>query len=167
MPSWNVKLGIRESVVRIEEILNRKPDFIVVRLSNGKQQKLCDANFPEWREIEEGRKIELTIQEAVTRAKALPVEFEKRVQEFLNDLQKRISGLFFMWVCEYCKTMGYVTYEEGDNIQGIAERIVAGHKEKAKPDCNKAKIQITRIRIYDHRGLPQKDSALIISLVTK
>lgn len=158
MPSWNVKLGTRKQVVKVNKIINKKSDFVVVQLSNGKQQKLSDSNFPEWRQVKEGRKIELIIQESVVGARIRPEEFQERVQELLNDLQKRVAGLFFMWVCEHCKIMGYVTYDDGEESRGIAERIAAAHKKEVKPGCDK-----TKLKIYDHRGIPQRDSTLIMS----
>ena len=159
MPSWNVKLlEARRQVLKIDKIINEKPDFVIVQLSNGKQQKLCDSNFPEWRKVKEGRKIELIIQESVIAAKLLLGDFKKKVQESLNDLQKRIGGLFFMWVCEYCETAGHITYDDGDEPQGIAERIDAAHKKEAMTGCDK-----TKLTIYDHRGMPQKNSSLIMS----
>ena len=158
MPSWNVKLEARGQVVRVIKIINKKSDFMIVRLSNGRQQKLCDANFPEWRETKVGKEIELTIRESVTGARFRPEKFQKNVQDFLNDLQKRVSGLFFMWFCEHCKTMGYVTYEDGEEPQGIAERINLAHRKEIKLGCDK-----TKLKIYDQRGMPQRDSALVLS----
>ncbi len=72
MPSWNVKLGTRKQVIKVNKIINKKPEFVIVQLSNGKQQKLSDSNFPEWRQVEEGNKIELIIHESVVGARFLP-----------------------------------------------------------------------------------------------
>lgn len=159
MPSWNVPLQSREQVLRVKKIINKKPDFVVVQLSTtGRQQKLCDANFPEWKQVKEGNRIKLIIGESVVGAIYLPEPFQKRVQEFLSDLQREVSGLFFVWFCEDCGTMGYVTYEDGDESQGIARRINAAHRKEMKEGCDK-----TKLKTYDHRGIPHPDSALLLS----
>ncbi|OGZ24661.1 MAG: hypothetical protein A2896_01870 [Candidatus Nealsonbacteria bacterium RIFCSPLOWO2_01_FULL_43_32] len=160
MPSWNVSLRpSREEVIRVKKIINKKPDFIIVELSNGKQQKLCSANLSEWQQVEEGSKIELIVRESVVGAILLLEPFQKKVQEFLSHLQKEVSGLFFMWFCEHCKTMGHLTYEDGDEPWRIARHINAAHGKLVKPGCDK-----TKLKIYDHRGIPQRDSALLLSL---
>ncbi len=160
MPSWNVALKSREDIVRVKKILNRKPDFMVVQLSNGKQQKLCNANFPEWKQVEGGDRIRLVIHESVVGAIHVPEPFSKRVQEFLYDLKEGPNELFFMWSCEECRTMGRVVYEDGEEFQGVARRINIDHRKKIKPGCNK-----TKLKIYDHRGMPRQDSAFSLSLM--
>ena len=161
MPGWNIKLRPpREEIVRVKKIINQKPDFMVVQLSNGQQQKLCDANLPSWRQVEEGDRIRLVIHESVVGAIHVPEPFEKKVQEFLYGLQKEVSGLFFMWFCKHCKTMGYVTYEDGGSPVSIAQRIDANHKKEIKPGCD---CDRTKLMIYDHRGQPHPNSASIVS----
>ena len=159
MPSWNVKLGARTQTVRIIEILNQTSDFMVVQLSNSKQQKLCDSNFPGWRRAGVGRKIELTIMESVMGVRLLTESFQEKVNDYISELLEKINGLFFMWFCEYCQTMGYVTYEDGDDPMVIRRKIKIAHKTEIKPGCDK-----TKLKIYDHRGMLQEESTLAVSL---
>ena len=159
MPSWNVKLGTRKQVVKVNKIINKKSDFVVVQFLNGKQQKLSDSNFPEWRQTKEGRKIELIIQESVVGARFLPEEFQERVQELFHELKRKLGALFYVWVCEYCKTMGYVEYEDGDDPQLIIKRIYAGHQKKIEQDCNEK----ANLRIFDHNWKELKEFTQIMS----
>ena len=100
MPSWNIKLGTRKQVVKVNKIINKKSDFVVVQLSNGKQQKLCDANFYGWRKAGPNRRIELTIRESVMGARLLVESFQERVTDFIVETLDNTNGLFFMWICE-------------------------------------------------------------------
>ena len=159
MPSWNVKLGTRKQVVRIDKIINKKPDFVIVGLSNGKQQKLCDANFPGWRKAGPNRRIELTIRESVVGARLLVESFHEKVNNFIAETLDNTNGLFFMWTCEQCQSMGCVTYEDGDDSQVIRRKIEATHKTEIKPNCDKSTF-----KVYDHRGMQQRESALAVAL---
>ena len=160
MPSWNIKLEKRTQTVRIIEVIRETPDFKLVKLSNGKQQKLCDANFYGWRKVGPNRKIALTIRESVVGARLLVESFQDKVGDFITETLENTNGLFFMWLCEQCQSMGCVTYEDGDDPRTIRRKIEAAHKTKIKPGCEK-----TKLKIYDHRGMLQTESTLAISII--
>ena len=109
--------------------------------------------------IKGGSEIELTLQESIVGVKLLPPRFKKKIREFLTDLKKRVAEPFFMWVCEYCETMGYVGYEEGDDNQVILGHIYEAHRGKAKRGCDGK----SHFRIFNHKGEELKEFTRIMS----
>lgn len=156
---WNVHLGQRLLSIKVRKVLQKELDFMVIIDSRKRQHKLSEVDFPssEWAKIGVGSTINLTISESVTRWRVKPPRVEKSIKELIVEIKKKASGYFFIWICQYCGTNGYVEYEEGDDFQRIAERIVLAHRKEAKAGCKKD------IRIFDHRGIEQKDSALFLS----
>ncbi|MFH1575581.1 MAG: hypothetical protein ABIB55_01385 [Candidatus Nealsonbacteria bacterium] len=160
MTIWNARLIERKLSVKVRRVLRKEPGFMVVVDSRKRHHKLSEIDFPsfKWKEIGVGSTITLTISEAVTRWKVEPLRVKKSVKEFIVETQKKVSGPFFVWICQYCGIKGFVEYEEGDDPWGIAERIILSHEKKAKAGCDKKNI-----RIFDHRGKLQEDSTRFLS----
>lgn len=156
--NWNIRLRERTQRVKIIEVINETPDFKLVRLSNGEQQKLSNANFYGWRKVGPNRSIELTVRESVVRARLLIQGFQEKAADFITETLNNTNGLFFMWTCEKCQTMGYITYEDGDDSQVIRRKIEIAHKTGIKNGCDK-----TKFKIYDHRGMLQRESSLALT----
>lgn len=158
MNVWNVPLRRRCLIVRVEEVRQRTLERMVIIDETGKQHELFQREFTysEWENIGAGSIIILTLSESVTGWRA-QVPKVKSVQELVVEAGKKASGNFFIWSCEHCGTTGYVEYEEGDDPQRIAERVILAHSKEVLPDCKKD------IRVFDHRGIEQKDSALFVS----
>jgi len=85
--------------------------------------------------------------------------FQEKVTDFITETLDNTNGLFFMWICEQCQSMGCVTYEDGEDSRVIRRKIEMAHKAEIKPSCDKSTF-----KIYDHRGIPQRESALAVSL---
>lgn len=148
MPGWNEKMSIRTKVVTVKEILNRQPNFIVIRLSTGKEQKLNDTNFPDWRKVTVGREIDWTIQESITRATLRPVEVLKAVRKVFQGWSQQAKGPFYILFCGYCERLDLIEYTEGDASLIICDRIRQTHQEKGLPECDMSKI-----RLFEYRNM--------------
>lgn len=160
MTVWNVYLHRRKFPIKVRKVL-KKPKFMVIvdTQGKGKQHELAEVDFTpsEWEKIKTGSTITLIIAESVIAWRIEPPKVEKNIRKFIFEAQKKASGLFFVWDCEHCGINGYVEYEDGDDFQIIAEHIVSAHKKEVKAGCEQG------IRIFDHRGMEQKDSALFLS----
>lgn len=160
MPSWNIDPETKMKTMLVQKILNRRPDFMVVQMSNGKQQKLCDANLPDWQLVREGSELKLTTQRTVVGAKIVRTKLSVRsVEGFIQDLERNGQGLFYIIYCPFCDIMECVPYDEGDASFVIAEHINQAHQKNALPRCDKSKI-----RLFDNRSIEITDKALITAI---
>lgn len=159
MDIWNVRLNRRKLPIKVRKILDERSRFVIVLDTLGKQHEisLVDCSPAERAKIKAGSTITLVIAESVLTRIIQPPKIPKSVRKLIFEAQKQASGLFFLWLCEYCSTSGHVEYEDGDESQGIVGRIMAAHQQEAKPGCERL------IRIFDHRGMEQKDSELYLS----
>jgi len=159
MTTWNIYCERRKVTIKVSKILQKEAEFMIIVDTRDRQHKLSEIDFPsfEWKKIYPGSTIALTISEIVTRWRVNPPKIEKDIKKLIDNAKKKASGLFFIWVCRYCGAAGYVEYEDGDDFQVIADRVVLNHEKAAKVECKKD------IHIFDHRGIEQKDSALLIS----
>ncbi|MFH1423521.1 MAG: hypothetical protein ABIG29_01005 [Candidatus Nealsonbacteria bacterium] len=160
MTLWNVSLKQRQVFIKVKEVLQKGQGFKIIVDNRGKQHRLSEVDFPSfyWKEIVVGSTITLTVSEVVTRWQVQSPKIEKSIKKFIAEAQKKNSGLFFLWICEHCRTTGCVEYEDGDDSQIIAGHIISAHRKEAKPDCSQEAI-----RIFDHRGEEQKNSELLLS----
>jgi len=163
MTVWNIGLRRRHRPIVVKKVLRKEPEFMVILDSRGKQHELSEIDFPsfDWKKIGAGATITLALSEVVKTWRVQSSKVEKNIRQLILEVQKKVSGLFFIWVCEQCGTAGYVEYEDGDDPQGIAVRVLLAHKEKmskSQPECWQKVI-----RIFDHRGMEQKDSKLLLS----
>lgn len=160
MSSWNVKLARREQSISVREILERTETFVLVRLSNGRQQKLSDANLPQqWQQVKKGSKIDLTIGESVVWAGLRPKAFQQKLHAFINNSSRKLFGPYYLWACGTCQIMDHVTYDEGDESEIIAGKIESAHAKEMKPECRG-----DRLNVYDHRGIFQEGCSKLIAL---
>ncbi len=163
MTVFNVKLNRRQEIIKVEAVQKFPGFMVVIDEKDGKKRRheLSEVDFPsyEWEKIMPGALIPLTISESVTRwrVQAPKIKFQEYARNLVAETRKKIAGLFFIWICQYCGTSGYVDYEDGDDPQGIVERIAAAHVKTCKLGCK------YNIRIFDHRGIEQEDSALFLS----
>lgn len=160
MTVWNVYLNRRELPVKVRKILSKKPGLMVIVDSRGKEHQLSEIDFPsfDWEKIQSGSTITLIIKESVMMWRVKPPSIRQSLRRIIAEASKKASAPYFIWVCEYCCVSGYVEYEETDDPQMVAERIRQSHQAKAKPGC-----EHDAVRIFDHRGMEQKDSALLLS----
>jgi hypothetical protein len=159
MTFWNVHLGRRKIVINVKEVLQRGPGFMVILDDTGKQQRLSETDLPlsDRERIRAGSIITLLISESVTIWSVRAPRIEEYAKRLIVETKEKVSGPFFVWVCQSCGTSGYIEYEEEDDPLGIAERIILAHQKEAKPGCG------NRILIFDHRGMENKESELFLS----
>ncbi|MFH1780915.1 MAG: hypothetical protein ABH841_02840 [Candidatus Nealsonbacteria bacterium] len=159
MTTWNVHLKQRPLLIKVKRVLQKEPEFMVILDNQERKHKLSEIDFPsfEWEKIGPGAMITLIITESVINHRFQPPKVEKSIRKIVDETRQKVAGCFFIWVCPYCGTKGYVDYEDGDDTQRIMERIVMSHKEAMKAGCKCA------IRIFDHRGYEQENSSLFLS----
>jgi len=162
MSIWNVYLGRRRLPIKVRRVLTQKPEFMVIIDTRGDQHELSADKFSsdEWKKIKTGSTLTLIIGESVMACIVQPPKVSKTIRQLILEAQKQASGLFFIWACEHCGTADYVEYEDGDDNRTIAEHVFSAHRhhKEAKPDCAQDVI-----RIFDHRGMEQRDSELLLS----
>ena len=159
MTTWDISLGRWALPIKVRQIFSQKPKFMVIVDTRGNQHKLSEEDFTptDWANIKPGSTITLIIKASVMTWRIKPPKVEKSVSKFILEVQKKISGLFFVWVCEHCGTKGYIEYEDGDENQIIAEHILSAHQKEVKPGC------VQDIFIYDHRGMRREECERFLS----
>jgi len=157
----NVKFNRRQEIIKVKTVQMFPGFMVVIDEKDGKRRRheLSEIDFPsyEWEKIKPGATIALTIQDSVTKLRVKPPTLKEYVSNLLAEAKERASGLFFIWICHHCGVNNFVEYEDGDDLQMIAERIISAVQKEAKPGCEHS------ILIYDHRGERQRDSESFLS----
>ena len=92
MTVWNVRLGRRQTFVKVKKILKKELESMVIVDVRGKQHQLSEVGFfsLEREKIGAGTTIALTVSESVTGWRVQLPEVEKSVKELIVEVQKKI-----------------------------------------------------------------------------
>src|SRR3989344_5600009 len=106
MTVWNIGLRRRHRPIVVKKVLRKEPEFMVILDSRGKQHELSEIDFPsfDWEKIGAGATITLALSEVVKTWRVQSSKVEKNIRQLILEVQKKVSGLFFIWVCEQCGT---------------------------------------------------------------
>lgn len=162
MSTLNIKLRRRKKVIKVKKVLQRWLEYtagfpgLEILDTEGKRHALACLDFSctreEWNQIQEGSKVEITIQDSVIGVRLLPVKSSKKAQEEV------ISTSDYTWFCEVCGKRGEINYDGVDDPRIIANNIYKDHT-RASPKCSPANVQI-----IDRNMVKQEELSRLVAL---